>query len=97
VIVPLLLLALVAAGMASQVVVYLMQGGMVESQLPVWDSSGWIPETSVAGQLLYALLGYEATPTSKQLGLYGVTLVVFLLVIVIARWRYGSAAVRDAQ
>jgi high-affinity iron transporter len=97
VLVPLLLLALVAAGMASQAVVYLMQGGMVESQLPVWDSSGLIPETSVAGQLLYALLGYEATPTLKQLGLYGATLVVFLLVIVTARWRHGAAAVRGAQ
>jgi len=97
VIVPLLLLALVAAGMASQAVVYLMQGGIVESQLPVWDSSGWIPETSITGQLLYALLGYEATPTLKQLGLYGATLVVFLLVIVIARWRQGSAAVRGTQ
>ena len=96
-VVPPLLLALVAAGMASQAVVYLMQGGMVESQLPVWDSSGWISETSVTGQLLYALLGYEATPTLKQLGLYGATLAVFLLVSVSARWRRGSANARDAQ
>lgn len=95
--VPLLLLALVASGMASQAVVYLMQGGLVESQLPVWDTSGWIPETSITGQLLYALLGYEATPTLKQLGLYGATLVVFLLVVVIARWRRGTAAERGVQ
>jgi len=85
IIVPLLLLALVASGMASQAVVYLMQGGLIESQLPVWDTTGWIAETSVTGQLLYALLGYEATPTTAQLGVYGITLAVFLLVIVAER------------
>lgn len=97
VVVPLLLLALVAAGMASQAVVYLMQGGLVESQLPVWDSSGWIPETSVTGQLLYALLGYEATPTLKQLGFYSATLLVFLLVIAVSRWLRKTAALRGMQ
>jgi high-affinity iron transporter len=89
VVVPLLLLALVASGMASQAVVYLMQGGLVESQLPVWDSSGW--------QLLYALLGYEATPSLKQLVFYGATLVAFLLVIVIARRLRESSAERAVQ
>jgi high-affinity iron transporter len=97
VVVPLLLLALVASGMASQAVVYLMQGGLVESQLPVWDSSGWISETSVTGQLLYAVLGYEATPTLKQLVFYCATLVVFILVIAINRWLREMPAVRGAH
>jgi len=97
VVVPLVLLALVASGMASQAVVYLMQGGLVESQLPVWDTSGWISESSVTGQLLYAALGYEATPTLKQLGFYGATLVVFLLVIVISRWLREAPAMRGVQ
>jgi high-affinity iron transporter len=96
-VVPLVLLALVAAGMASQAVVYLMQGGLVESQLPVWDSSGWISETSVTGQLLYAVLGYEATPTLKQLCLYGMTLAVYMLVIVIAHWLRETPALRGAH
>jgi high-affinity iron transporter len=97
VVAPQLLLALVAAGMASQAVVYLMQGGLVESQLPVWDSSGWISETSVTGQLLYALLGYEATPSLKQLVFYGATLVAFLLVIVIPRLLRGASAERGMR
>jgi high-affinity iron transporter len=79
------------------VVVYLMQGGLVESQLPVWDSSGWISETSVTGQLLYASLGYEATPTLKQLVFYCATLMVFMLVIVIGRWLRKTPAVRVVQ
>jgi high-affinity iron transporter len=95
--VPLLLLALVASGMASQAVVYLMQGGLVESQLPVWDSSAWISETSVTGQLLYASLGYEATPTLKQLVFYAVTLVVFILVIAIGRRLREIPAVRGVH
>ncbi len=97
VVVPLLLLALVASGMASQAVVYLMQGGLVESQLPVWDTSGWIPETSVTGQLLYASLGYEATPTLKQLVFYCATLAVFMLVIVIGRWLRRMSAMRGVH
>jgi high-affinity iron transporter len=97
IIVPLLLLALVASGMASQTVVYLMQGGLLESQLPVWDTSRWVAETSVTGQLLYALLGYEATPTRMQLGIYGVTLMVFFLVIAAARWLREKPHVRAVQ
>lgn len=84
-ILPLLLLALVASGMASQAMVYLMQGGLVESELPVWDTSSWVAETTVTGQLLYALLGYEATPTRLQLGVYTATLLLFLLVVVLVR------------
>jgi high-affinity iron transporter len=97
IIVPLLLLALVASGMASQTVVYLMQGGLIESQLPVWDTSGWVAETSVTGQLLYALLGYEATPTRMQLGIYGLTLMGFLLVIAAVRWLGGTPHVRAVR
>ena len=87
--VPLFLLALVAAGMASQAVVYLTQGGLIDSRLPVWDTSNWIAETSVTGQLLYALLGYEATPVASQLVLYGMTLLLFVAVALFARRQRG--------
>jgi high-affinity iron transporter len=92
--VSLVLLALLASGMAAQAVVYLMQGGLVESQLPVWDSSGWISETSVTGQLLYATLGYEATPTLKQLACYAASLGAFAMVVIITRWVRKAPAVR---
>ena len=83
--VPQFMIALIAAGMTSQAVVYLTQGGLIDSRLPVWDSSGWIPETSVTGQMLYALLGYEATPTTTQLVLYGMTLLLFACVAFVTR------------
>jgi high-affinity iron transporter len=88
--VPQLLFALLAAGMSSQAVVYLAQGGVIDSRLPVWDTSDWIPETSVTGQLLYVLLGYEATPAAPQLVLYGMTLLLFVAVALIAHRRHAT-------
>jgi high-affinity iron transporter len=57
---------LIAAGMASQATSLLIQADWLPSQLPLWDTSGWVSESSVTGQLLYALIGYEATPTPIQ-------------------------------
>jgi high-affinity iron transporter len=78
------LLALVAAGMLSQAVLLLIQADWLPSQLPVWDSSGWLPENSVTGQLLYALIGYEATPTALQASFYFGGLLLVLIVVVLA-------------
>ncbi len=62
--------ALIGAGMASQAVQYLEQAGILPAQTPLWDAGGWISETSLIGQLLYALIGYEATPTPLQIAGY---------------------------
>ena len=69
-------IALVGAGLASQAALLLIQADWLPSQAPLWDSSGWLPEDSVTGQLLYALIGYEATPTPIQGGVYFVALLV---------------------
>ena len=76
------LLALVAAGMLSQAVLLLIQADWLPSQLPLWDSSAWLPESSVTGQLLYALIGYEATPTALQAAFYFGGLLVYVAVVV---------------
>lgn len=74
------LLILIAAGMASQAALLLIQADWLPSQLPVWDTSRLIAEESVTGQLLYALAGYEATPTAIQASFYfGGGLVLVLL------------------
>lgn len=62
--------ALIAAGMAGQAVAYLFQAGLLNAGEPLWDTSMWLAENSAAGQLLYALLGYEATPMPLQLVAY---------------------------
>jgi high-affinity iron transporter len=80
------LLALVAAGMLSQAVLMLIQADWLPSQVPIWDSSGWLPETSVTGQLLYALIGYEATPSALQAAFYFGGLLLLLIVAAFAVW-----------
>ncbi len=70
------MLTLVSAGMVSQAISYLMQAGLVEDSYPVWDTSFLISEPSLLGQLLYALIGYEATPTHNQVVFYSLFIVV---------------------
>jgi len=64
------LLILIASGMLSQASLLLIQADWLPSQLPLWNSSAFISEKSVVGQLLYAVIGYEATPTPIQAGFY---------------------------
>lgn len=73
---------LVAAGMIGQATEQLIQADWLPSQLPLWDTSAWVPESSVTGQLLYALVGYEATPTAVQVGVYFCGLLLPLIIIV---------------
>jgi len=83
------MLALVAAGMLSQAVLLLIQADWLPSQLPLWDSSSLLSENSVPGQLLYALIGYEATPTAIQAGFYfgGLLLLLVLTAFSEKNWR----------
>ena len=66
----LIFLLIVSAGMVSQASLLLIQADWLPSQLPLWDSSDFLSEKSVFGQLMYALMGYESTPTPIQAGLY---------------------------
>lgn len=79
------LLVLIAAGMVSQAVLFLIQADWLPSQLPLWDSSSILSEQSLLGQLFYALIGYEATPTALQVSFYGVTLFLIATAIVITK------------
>jgi len=88
----LFVLMLVGAGMASQAAQLLIQADWLPAQLPLWDSSGWISEASVTGQLLYALLGYEATPTAIQAGFYFGGLLILFGVLLACLWRCRDGA-----
>ena len=70
---------LVAGSMISQTIQQLTQADWVVSQYPIWDTSMWISEHSVTGQLLYALIGYEATPTAIQITAYLFALIIIIL------------------
>ncbi len=66
----LFLLILIAGAMILQATQLLIQADIISSQQPLWNSSSLISERSLFGQMLYALLGYEATPTPIQVICY---------------------------
>jgi len=65
-----ILMALFAGNMLAQAVLQLTQADWISSTRSFWDTSHWLPENSIFGQLLYALVGYEATPSAAQLVAY---------------------------
>lgn len=80
-----LLVIMVGGSMMSQATQFLIQADWLPATEPVWDSSHIISEYSLPGQLLYALMAYEATPTLSQLLVYICSLLIMLLVIYIGR------------
>ena len=72
----LILLVFIAGGMVSQAVQLLTQADFISSQSAIWNSTFLVDEQSLIGQLLYALIGYESTPTLVQFIAYSLSLVV---------------------
>ena len=93
------LLIMVSAGMVSQASLLLIQADWLPSQLPIWNTTDWLSEKSATGQLLYALIGYEATPTAIQAGLYlgGLLLPVFVIIILKYNLKKNSKPAFDFQ
>lgn len=65
-----LILLLIGGSMVAQAVEFMIQADFIGATAPIWDSSELISERSAAGQLLYALVGYEATPAPQQAAAY---------------------------
>ena len=89
-VVSLVLLGFIGASMCIQATNLLIQADWVQSGAPLWDSSGLVMEDSLVGQLLYALVGYEASPSAVEAGMYGVGLVSIILAALIG-WKLLSA------
>ncbi|WP_022723452.1 FTR1 family protein [Rhodopseudomonas sp. B29] len=71
------LIALLAAGMASQAVAFLQQANAVTAlNETVWDSGWLLSDSGVLGQALHTLIGYTDQPTGMQLAVYAAVLVV---------------------
>jgi len=69
------LIVLLAAGMAGQAAAFLVQAGLLPGLVdPLWDSSSWLPEQGVIGQLLHVLVGYDDRPSGMQLLVFAATL-----------------------
>jgi high-affinity iron transporter len=73
------LILLIAAGMASRIAQFLIQADMLPSlQSPLWDVSSVLPTDSIVGEVLRALMGYDAAPAGMQVIFYVVTALVIL-------------------
>ena len=66
----LVLLGFAGSSMVIHATQLLIQADVVVSGSPVWDSSALISEGSLPGELLYAFVGYEATPSATELAAY---------------------------
>lgn len=75
------LVVMVAGSMMAQATQMLIQADWLPSTALAWDSSGIISEHSLIGQLLYALMAYEATPTKLQVFVYAMSLMAMLMAI----------------
>jgi len=69
------LIALLAAGMASQAIAFLQQAAWLTAlNETIWDSGWLLSEGSVLGQALHTLVGYTDQPTGMQLAVYAAIL-----------------------
>ena len=84
------LITLLAAGMAAQAVFYLNAADVLTAFNHVlWDTSGILSQSSIAGIALHTLVGYVEKPTGMQLIAYVATVVAMF-----ALMRYARAPAR---
>jgi high-affinity iron transporter len=72
----LVLLALFTGNMASQAALLLTQADWLPYTPEAWNSSALLSEQGIAGQVLYALVGYEANPSVVQVVVYAAAALV---------------------
>ena len=73
------LIVLLAAGMASQGVGFLVSAGLLPAWGDtVWDTSWLLKETSIVGKMLHTLVGYTARPAGIQVVAYIATLAIII-------------------
>ena len=78
------LVLLIAAGLAAQAAGFLNQAGVLPALgIGVWDSSRFLDQGSLTGQMLHVLVGYTARPMGIQLLFYVATLVI---VFALMKW-----------
>lgn len=68
-----ILLILITAGVMTEATQYFIQAGWVMTDEPLWNTSSFISESSVMGQLLYAVFAYEASPTQEEVMVWCLT------------------------
>jgi high-affinity iron transporter len=86
------LIALLAAGLASQAVFFLQQADYLQGlATPLWDTSWLLRDDSVPGRLLHTLIGYTAMPDGAQLLAYAMVIAMMLALMRLARGKVATA------
>jgi high-affinity iron transporter len=90
----LVLLGFAGSAMAIQATQLLAQANIISTGQPVWDTSGLVSEGSLPGELLYAIVGYEATPSATELLVYVAS---FLAIAAAAVIGLGARSIADPE
>jgi high-affinity iron transporter len=71
-----------AAGLAASAADYLSQAGLLPALLPqVWDTSWLLNQSSLLGQMLHILVGYQDRPSGIGLVFYVVTVITIIVLM----------------
>jgi len=99
------LITLLAAGMASQAVLFLQNAGHLQFLMtPVWDTSWLLPQEGeglfgIIGRMLHTLIGYSDSPNGLQLIAYATTVVTIGVLMQLvggrSRSRIGAPAAQS--
>jgi high-affinity iron transporter len=87
------LITLLAAGMATQAVVFLQRANwLTPLDTVMWDSGWLVSESSIVGRALHTLVGYSDQPTGMQIVIYlAVSLVTVMLMRLVGSERRQHA------
>ncbi len=97
------LITLLAAGMASQSVLFLQSAGHLQFLMnPVWDTSWLLPQEGdgvlgIIGRMLHTLIGYSDSPNGLQLIAYAATVLMIGLLMRLVGRRSHTARIGSAK
>jgi len=73
-------LIVLAAGMASQAVENLVMIDMLPALVdPLWNTSAWLPQSGMIGEVLRVMTGYSDQPSGMQMLVFVLALVLMAL------------------
>lgn len=72
-------------GLSMQIARQFLQIGLLDSAEPLWDTSSVVNEHSWLGELLYALIGYDSSPSAVQVIFYWLAITP-LIIMVLWQW-----------
>ncbi len=80
------LLVLLAAGLASRMVGFLIQADWLPPlATPLWDTSAILSTDSLIGYMLHVMVGYEPNPSGMQMLFYAITLIAIMYFAALAK------------